>query len=387
MELLRRWAVPVTVELMSLGLQYYIFCYARQTAWVRSDARHARAVRWLYYLATLYVVAAVPQFVAPWHTLFNPVAVAWMMAATFVWAVVLISAGSWVWMRRRTAALERKSDPGRRRFLQLAVPAIAATPSVIAGAGIIVARSRPVFREVNLRVRGLHPDLNGVRISQLSDIHYGPFFTQRDLEYAVAMANESRAHIAIVTGDLITRAGDDLEGCLRTLRALRGDAGVFGCMGNHERYAGAEDLTAQLGQRSGLRFLRNENTRLRFGQGVLNLAGVDYQDMLSEPLVGAGEMLASDALNVLLSHTPTAFDRAAELGFDLTLSGHTHGGQIVLPIGHESISWVRVLTPYVRGLFERDGKQLYVSCGLGTVAVPMRVGAPPEVTLVRLCSA
>jgi predicted MPP superfamily phosphohydrolase len=146
-----------------------------------------------------------------------------------------------------------------------------------------------------------------------------------------------------------------------------------------------EDEATMLGERQGFHYLRGTNEILRFGTAKLNLAGIDYHSLGMEPLVGAEEWLASDALNVLLSHTPSSFDQAAELGFDLTIAGHTHGGQVTLPLGRENLTFVRVYTPYIRGLYVREGKQLYVSSGLGTVGVPVRIGADPEVTLIRLC--
>jgi predicted MPP superfamily phosphohydrolase len=248
------------------------------------------------------------------------------------------------------------------------------------------ARSGPKLREVNIRIPGLPPDLNGIRISQLTDIHYGPFLGKRELEWAVAMANETRPHIALVTGDLITRQGDDLRGCLNVLKSVRGEAGVWACHGNHEQYAGVEDEATLLGERQGFHYLRGASEILRFGKAKLNLAGIDYHSLGAEPLIGAEEWLVNDALNVLLSHTPAAFDRAADLGFDLTISGHTHGGQVTLPLGKENLTFARAFTPYIWGLYERQGKQLYVSSGLGTVGVPVRIGADPEVTLIRLCA-
>jgi hypothetical protein len=170
------------------------------------------------------------------------------------------------------------------------------------------------------------------------------------------------------------------------VKRLRAEAGVWGCNGNHERYAGAEAEAAELAARYGIRILRGENATLRFGDAKLNLVGVDYQSLDDEPLQNVEELKVDGALNVLLSHTPWAFDRAVELGFDLTVSGHTHGGQVNLQIGRENLNPVRMYTPYIRGLYERDGKKLYVSAGLGTVGVPIRLGADPEVNLIRLCA-
>jgi hypothetical protein len=142
----------------------------------------------------------------------------------------------------------------------------------------------------------------------------------------------------------------------------------------------------ELGAKQGLRFLRGEAAALRFGSATLNLAGHDYQHLDDIHLPGAGALMQEDALNILLQHNPAAFPRSAELGYDLMLAGHTHGGQINADVFGENLNVARMFTPYVRGEYRRNGKLLYVSSGLGTVAIPVRLGAPPEVTVIRLCA-
>lgn len=385
MELIRRWLLPSIVDILALLLQAYLYRFLRETKWVKTSAVRGRALRGVYYALVAYLVLIVPQLVDPWRRLFGASVLPWLVAAPMLWLVLLISFGIWVKLHTRVSEGVGSMNPSRREFLQVVTPAIAIAPSVIIAAGIVRARSAPKLKEVNIRIPGLHPDLNGIRISQLTDIHYGPFFGKRELEWAVAMANETKPHLALITGDLITRQGDDLQGCMNVLKSVRGEAGVWACHGNHEQYAGVEDEATRLGERQGFHFLRAANEILRFGKAKLNLAGIDYHFLGMEPLVGAEEWLVTDALNVLLSHTPSAFDQAAELGFDLTISGHTHGGQVTLPVGNENLTFARAFTPYIRGLYKREGKQLYVSSGLGTVGIPVRIGADPEVTLIRLC--
>jgi uncharacterized protein len=189
-----------------------------------------------------------------------------------------------------------------------------------------------------------------------------------------------------VTGDIITGSGDPLEAGMRQLARLRADAGTLGCMGNHEVYARVMDLTAKLGARQGIPFLRRAARLVKFGTATLNVAGVDYQ-RLSEPyLRGAETLIVPGVTNILLSHNPDVFPVAARQGWDLTIAGHTHGGQISVEILGENLSVARLYTPYVHGLYRRDASAIYVSRGVGTVGVPTRVGAPPEVSLIRLCA-
>jgi predicted MPP superfamily phosphohydrolase len=195
-----------------------------------------------------------------------------------------------------------------------------------------------------------------------------------------------RPHVAAVTGDLISTHGDPLDACIRQIARLKADAGIFGCMGNHEIYAGALDYAEQAGARAGIRFLRAGAIPLRFGASVLNLAGVDYQRKSEKDryLRGAERLVMPGATNVLLSHNPDVFPVAANQGYNLLLAGHTHGGQVTVEILDQSINPARFFTPYVYGLYRAGRAAAYVTRGIGTIGIPVRFGAPPEIVLLRL---
>jgi predicted MPP superfamily phosphohydrolase len=181
-------------------------------------------------------------------------------------------------------------------------------------------------------------------------------------------------------------AGDPLDACIRQLGRIKADAGVFGCMGNHERYARAEDYTEEAAARLGIRFLRKQAELLRFGGDALNLAGVDHQSRFGGKgyLVAVENLKAPDALNLLLSHNPDVFPVAARQGWDLMLSGHTHGGQINVEILDQAITPVRFMTPYIYGTYRTKNSAAYVTRGIGSIGIPTRIGAPPEITVIRL---
>lgn len=282
--------------------------------------------------------------------------------------------------------LEPKFSPGRRKAFNVARGAVLASPAIVTGYGVFHERRHFRVKEVDIPVKGLPRDLDGLRMVQLSDIHFSPFLSESDLSYVVQMANETKAHLALVTGDLITGHWDPVELCLLHLKKLKADAGVLGCLGNHEVFAGCEDLTEQLGGQLGLHFLRQESVVLNFGNARLNVAGVDYQSFHSPYLVGAEELVRPDAYNLLLSHNPDVFPAAAQKGFDLTLAGHTHGGQVTFEILHQWANVARIFTPFVYGRYQQANSSLYVTRGIGTVGIPARVGAPPEIALIRLCA-
>jgi predicted MPP superfamily phosphohydrolase len=157
-------------------------------------------------------------------------------------------------------------------------------------------------------------------------------------------------------------------------------------MGNHEVYTQTEDYVEREGRRIGIDFLRNRARVLWFNGAPINFAGVDYQTMHTGYLPGAEGLVQPGMLNVMLSHNPDVFPVAARKGYALTIAGHTHGGQVNVEILHRNLNAARYFTPYVRGLYQENGAAVYVSSGLGTIGVPVRLGAPPEVSVVRLCA-
>ncbi len=281
-----------------------------------------------------------------------------------------------------------KFDPARRRLLNIASGAAAAVPFAVVGYGALVERTNFGVREIDVPLPGLPPGLDGLRLVQLSDIHLSMFLSEHEFARVIDAANEVRPHLALITGDLISARGDPLDACLRQIARLRTEAGILGCLGNHENYAGAQNYTTEQGRRLGIRFLRREASPLRFGSAVLNVAGVDYERMAPRHregyLHGAERLVEPGAMNVLLSHNPDVIPVAAQKGFDLTLSGHTHGGQVTVEILDQSINPARFITPYVYGLFHEGNRAGYVTRGIGTIGIPARIGAPPEIAVLRL---
>lgn len=311
--------------------------------------------------------------------------ISWGTGLTIAWAMLSLCwlAGYFaLWIGSRTGS---GHSPARRHFFQTAYAAVFAAPPAALAYGVFIERHQLFLQEHKLEIPNLAPELEGLRLVQLTDIHLSPFLSRAELQRAVDMANETRAHIALVTGDLITTARDPLEDCLNILAGLRAEAGVYGCLGNHEIYAKAENYVEREGARWGMRFLRSAAAPLRFGNAVLNLTGVDYQRLGRPYLVGAEKLVAPGALNVLLSHNPDVFPVAARQGYDLTISGHTHGGQIRMEFLSADLNPGRFYTPYVDGVYRHGPASIFVSRGIGTIALPVRLGAPPEVSLVRLC--
>lgn len=310
----------------------------------------------------------------------------WLGAASLMLIFSLLISSLLIAVLRLIPRAKAGHSPARRGFLLAARGAVFTAPVVAAGYAVFIQRSNFTAREISLPIRGLAPELDGLKLVQLSDIHLSPFLSEREFARAVDMANEFRAHLGLITGDLITTHKDPLDQCIRQLKRLKTDAGSIGCMGNHEFYAGLEQDTERMAAAIGIDFLRSQSRIYKFRGKPINFAGVDYQPMKTPYLVGAEQMIQPGMPNILLSHNPDVFPQAEAKGYDGIVSGHTHGGQISVEILHKNLSMARFYTPYVYGLYQKGKSSIYVTRGIGTVGIPARLGAPPEIALIRLCA-
>lgn len=341
----------------------------------------ARGKRWRWVALSAWTTISLCSYVAERIRLYEWMPGAtWVRALGFLWFVLSGPAYALfvLWSRSRI-----ETDPGRRQLLR-AGATLAAAPIAAAGFAIHKARQDAEVREAELAIPNLSPDLQGLRLVHLSDIHLGAFFSPTQLRRAVDQANSLRCDLAVITGDFISSYGDPLEEAIAELARLRPNAGIYGCLGNHEIVAECEVLAAQLAARRGMRFLRSQSSTLRFGRSKLNLAGVDYQRLGLPYLADSARMVRPGELNLLLSHSPDVFPVAVKQGWDVVLSGHTHGGQITLEHLDSRLNPARFYTPYTYGKYTLNGSSLFVTSGLGTVGMPARLGTSPELVSIRL---
>jgi uncharacterized protein len=329
----------------------------------------------------------------------------WMVASLFGFIAVQ-SVGAIEWITNFAAKLLPHSgaaagefSASRRTFFQYAAVLAGGLPFLAATYGFAAGRLRYTVERVDVPVANLPPELDGLRIAQLSDIHIGDYMPPHEIRRAVDMANDLRPDISFVTGDFVSSEGDPLDTCITELSRLRAPLGVWGCNGNHEIYAGVEDEAERLFREKGMRLLRATNAVIEHNGAHFNLLGVDYQrdHMTSGEATGPmlqeiEHLIRRDMPNILLSHNPNSFRRAAELGIELSLAGHTHGGQVKFEIVDHSVSPARLITPFVAGFYRlpisssanNQKAALYVNRGLGTFGFPVRIGVPPEITLLTL---
>ena len=281
-------------------------------------------------------------------------------------------------------------DISRRRFIQMSLTAVSAMPFAVSAYGAIAARNRNVVERVIIPITGLPAQLDGFTIVQLSDVHSGLFMRESRMAEYARIASALKPDVIALTGDFVATHSDQVEAFLKGMSPLKAKHGVYGCLGNHDIFTRSENAITQGFANAGFKLLRNKNEVIEIDGAKLNIIGVDYLfggRSSANTLDSVLKAMSLDGTTILLQHAPQLFPQAARFGIDLTLSGHTHGGQIALTIGEMVIAPAALSTMFLAGLFKIGKSHLYVNRGLGTTGPPVRINAPPEITHITLKTA
>jgi len=264
----------------------------------------------------------------------------------------------------------------RRAAMRSLVTAVAGITTGAGVYGYAVERHRVRVTRVSLPVSGLPRAFAGFRVGFLTDVHFGPFFSQEDVACVVDTIVAERPDLVALGGDYVNWGDRAAIGpCAEALGALRAPHGVYAVLGNHDD----ERATAAALRRQKIEVLRDERTRLLSGGETLELAGLRYWTRRVADIAPVLRGVATPVL--LVAHDPRRLAEAAALDVAAVLAGHTHGGQVVLP-GVGAIAARKF--PVAAGLASRENTWMFVSRGVGTVVLPCRLGCPPEVALVTL---
>lgn len=309
----------------------------------------------------------------------------WLMAQLFL--LVLLAAFLLVRKAARRS-VDAPFDPQRRQLLQTAAIGLPVAALGVGAYGTFRSSKEIALLERETPLAGLAPELDGYKLAQISDSHIGLFFSVQKLRALMERLLEHAPDALVITGDLIDDLGA-LPALVEALDAYSGrfPDGIWFCWGNHEHIRGFETLDRAFA-RSSMRVLRNESALLRDASTPLYLLGVDYPwerekeaqkaecaRMLASALSGA----PPEATKLLLSHHPMLIDNAFAAKIPLTLTGHTHGGQVAV-FGTLAFS---MAYKYLRGMYESGGCLGYVSAGAGSW-FPFRLGCPAEAAVFTL---
>jgi predicted MPP superfamily phosphohydrolase len=242
--------------------------------------------------------------------------------------------------------------------------------------GFLYARTALQLTRATLPVAGLAPALSGLRIGLMTDVHRSQWVSDQDVAEAVTLMASGQPDIVVLGGDYVTWGDRQYVGAsAQALGALTAPHGVFAVLGNHDD---DHDMAAALSAQR-IQVLKDARTRLTIRNEMLELAGIRFWTKRASDIKTV--IRGAKGPIVLLAHDPRRFVEATELKIPLVLSGHTHGGQVVLPL----VGAVAARKfPVVSGVARQDASTMFVSRGVGTVYVPLRVNCPPEVAILTL---
>ena len=281
----------------------------------------------------------------------------------------------------------RNFDPEKRIFmLNVTNAGVIGAAALLTSYGIYEARRNPILEKINVPLPSMNKDSSEFKIAQFSDIHAGYTIRRGFIKSAVEQLNNLGADAIVFTGDMVDGNVNNLREDVEPLKDLYAPHGVYFVTGNHEYYSGVEAWIDEM-DRLGFTVLLNDHKIITYNNTKIKIAGVtDYRaDTIipghkSDPKKAIGNRSGAD-INILLAHQPKSIYEASEAGFDVQISGHTHGGQY--------LPWSFLVTldqPFVKGLHKYKDTWIYVNRGTGYWGPPVRIGIPSEVTLITLTS-
>jgi len=402
--------IPLTI----LGLQ--LLLYVRTARWIRARFREnqrplwiARALFLLFNAAALYAVYIRPQVSDfPQWFIYSGVYpyFIWHGATFFIGIVVLavsliklpFKGAFWLLerfrpSRARVEAIRQKPayqkfNASRRSFLRQSMYGLTAASFGGSAYGLVLGKTLYDITSAEFTIPNLSPSLAGFSIALVSDIHSSPFMSKRDMDEYVALVNGLKADMIVVDGDFVNSQVEEVYPFAEAFSNLRAPHGVYGVMGNHDFYNHDPELVAREVDACGVKLLRDDKTIIEKDGGQFYLVGVDDVGRANNSMIRLDEAVGYAPLEIpriLLCHRPYYLPQAAARNIDLVLSGHTHGGQVVLGrFGDIVLAPASIASRYISGKYNIGKTNMYISRGIGTVGLPIRLNCPPEITRITL---
>lgn len=281
----------------------------------------------------------------------------------------------------------RTIDTSRRKFLKSSALGLSVYSFAGAATGVAEDGEFEIIRKT-ITIPNLPEQFKGFTIGMMSDIHSSVFMNKEDMSGYVRAMNALKTDMVVVTGDFVNSKTDEVYPFAEAFSELTAQHGVYGCLGNHDYFTKDVDFVARKVDDCGVKLLRNDAVKIHKDGYFFNLVGVDDIGRNTDPLDYMNKALAfakNDAAKILLCHKPYYFQQAKDLGIDLTLSGHTHGGQIVFGVVDTTrVSLAALASKYISGLYTIGSSHLYVNNGIGYTGLPIRINCPAELTVITL---
>jgi len=349
------------------------------------------------------IVGVIPFYIWQAATFFIGL---WLLIGKLIKLPFLIS----TWLLKLIAPVKRKLeelkerkavkvvDTSRRKFLRTTTFAISSYAFAGAAYGIVKHDNYKIENQ-KIKIANLPDELKGLTITLISDIHAGQYMIEDDMREYADIVNDLGSDIICIPGDFINFQVEDTKSMAYAFRDLKAKHGIYGTLGNHDFFVDANYVADVISNESPVKLLRNKYDKITVNGKDLFILGVDDTRDSGMKMNGAvlsyidntsSEASATNASynnspKILLCHKPYAFDEIAKRDVDLVLAGHTHGGQVVpFKFGDFNLSFAGFVSKYISGLYNIGKSNMYISRGLGTVGLPIRLNCPPEITKITL---
>lgn len=357
--------------------------------------------KWIYvlYIIPFYIFQATVIFLGLLLLILNVI-------KFIVWLIYFIT-NKFRFFKQKYAKIKekreyKKFDDSRRKFIRAGGLLLTGYTITSATVGVIQKDEYSVT-EKDIDIANLPLDLQGLRILLISDIHSGPYMLEAQMKEYVDVINSYNADLILIPGDLTNSQRDEVFPFTKAFRNLKAKYGVYATLGNHDYFHDAEYVAKAVMNETPITLMRNENKILEINNQQLLLMGMDdtrssgakhdpvIYKYFDKTVADAKENLKANNLSfesvpkILIYHKPYFFDDFSKEKIDLTVSGHTHGGQIVFAkLGGINLSIASFVSNFLEGLYKNGNSSMYVSRGIGTVGLPLRLNCRPEITILTL---
>ena len=345
------------------------------------------------YSTWFLYVAAYPFFL--WHgaTLFIGLVLLVSMLIKLPFTLLAAGLKRIAPARRQIATLEARPgyqtfNASRRTFLRRSMYSVTAASFGASAYGMFIGKHEHEITEALFPIRNLPHQLHGFTIAMISDIHSSINMRKPEMDEYARIVNALGCDMIVVTGDFVNSLTEEVYPFAEAFSTLSAPSGVYGVMGNHDFFAPQPEVVAKEVDACGIKLLRNDSALISKNGARLLLLGIDDTGSggrAAERIEIAARNTPRDIPKLLMMHRPYFLQQAAESNIDLVLSGHTHGGQVVLAnFGRVVIAPASLASRYVWGKYRIGTTQMYVNRGIGTVGLPIRLNCPPEITKITL---
>jgi predicted MPP superfamily phosphohydrolase len=349
----------------------------------------------IFGMFPFYVWQAATFFIGLWLLIGKLIKLPFLISA---WLLKLIKPVKERFEKIKTKRTVQVVDTSRRKFLRTATFALSSYAFAGAAYGIIRHDAFKIDKQ-QINIKNLPQELKGLTITLLSDIHAGQYMPEDEMRDYANIVNDLGSDIIIIPGDFVNFDPQDSKSVARAFRDMKAKYGVYGTLGNHDFFVNPDYVADVMNNESPVKILRNKHDKITVNGKDLYLLGVDdTRDSgirMNEAILnyidntmaeaGASNTGFNESPKILLCHKPYAFDDIAKRGLDLVLAGHTHGGQVVpFKFGDFNLSFAAFVSKYISGYYNIGNANMYISRGLGTVGLPIRLNCPPEITKITL---